>query len=137
MLETSYYPGFRRRTVPSCTPADQRSTSNARLSFRGILVIILPDDDQDPLLSVSPSVKIARPFATQPETRIRDPPALFFFLLCFPFSTPTSTSTSTSSPSSSSSSSSFFSRFVLYLLPNRIHGANALMIIFLAVTGIP
>lgn len=58
MLETSYYPGFRRRTVPSCTPADQRPTSNARLSFRGILVIILPDDDRDPLISVSPSVEI-------------------------------------------------------------------------------
>lgn len=88
MLETSYYPGFRRRTVPSCTPADQRPTSNASLSFRGILVIILPDDDHDPLLSVSPSVEITRSFTTQPETRIRDSPALFSLLFLtnpFPF----------------------------------------------------
>ena len=90
-------------------------------------MIILPDDDQDPLLSVSPSVKIARSFATQPETRIRDSPALFislslslylslsllslldffFFLLFFLLLY-------------------FFPRFVLYLLPNRIHGCERL-----------
>lgn len=43
-------------------------------------MIILPDDDHDPLLSVSPSVEITRSFTTQPETRIRDSPALFFFV---------------------------------------------------------
>lgn len=43
-------------------------------------MIILPDDDHDPLLSVSPSVEITRSFVTQPETRVRDPPALFLFL---------------------------------------------------------
>lgn len=43
-------------------------------------MIILPDDDHDPLLSVSPSVEITRSFTTQPETRIRDSPALFSLL---------------------------------------------------------
>lgn len=51
-------------------------------------MIILPDDDHDPLLSVSPSVEITRSFTTQPETRIRDSPALFSLLFLtnpFPF----------------------------------------------------
>lgn len=100
-------------------------------------MIILPDDDQDPLLSVSPSVKIARSFATQPGDANSRSSGTFFLFFFSSFGPSRPLLLLLLLPPLLLSYTSFLD-FVLYLLPNRIHGANALtIIVFLAVTGIP